>query len=106
MERMRHGSDLENGQRHTVKRRESEKVAHGTSWRRTEIRLNQVNPNYEAIMLTGKDEGALRVMAKMIEVLGGANREPPVAWDCVRPCDAVASSHAQHTAPPTWRRTE
>ena len=103
---MRHGTDLENGHHHTVKRRESEKVAHGTSWRHSDIRLRPMNPNHEAIMLTGEDEGALRVVAKMIEVLGGANREPPVAWDCVRPCDAVVSSRAQHTAPPTWRRTE
>lgn len=103
---MRHGTDLENGQRYTVKRRESEKARHGTSWRHTEIRLKPVNPDYKAIVRTGGDEGALRVVAKMIELLGGATCEPPVARDCVRPCDAVASSPRQHTPLPISRRTE
>lgn len=38
----------------------------GTSW---QIRLNPVNLDCEAIVLTGGDEGALQVVAEVIEVL-------------------------------------
>ena len=67
---MRDGTDPENGQRYTVKRYESKKTGDGTSWRHREIRLKPVNPDYEAIALTGADGGALQVVAEVIEVLG------------------------------------
>ena len=67
---MRDGTDPEDGQRYTVKRYESEKAGDGGSWHHREIRLEPVNPDYEAIVLTGGDEGALRVVAEVVEVLG------------------------------------
>ena len=66
---MRDGTDPDSGQRYTVKRYESEKAVHDTSWRHREIRLNPVNPNYEPIILANADEGALAVVAELIEVL-------------------------------------
>ena len=67
---MRDGTDPENGQQYTVKRYQSEKVRDGTSWHHREIKLNPVNPDYEAIVLTDGDKGALRVVAEVIDVLG------------------------------------
>ena len=72
---MRDVADPESGQRYTVKRYESEKVGDGAAWRHREIRLKPVNPDYEAIVLTGGDEGALRVVAEMVEVLGGESEK-------------------------------
>lgn len=66
---MRDGQDPENGQRYTVKRYESEKAGDGSSWHHTEIRLRPVNPDHEPIVLTGDDEGALQLVAEVIEVL-------------------------------------
>ena len=68
---MRDTADPENGQRYTVKRYESEKAGDGTSWRHREIRLKPVNPDYEPIILTSADEGALKVIAEVLEVVGG-----------------------------------
>jgi SOS-response transcriptional repressor LexA len=68
---LRDAKDPETGQRYTVKRYESEKAAKGDSWRHERITLKPVNPDFEPIVLTGKDEGDLQVVAELVEVLGG-----------------------------------
>ena len=67
---MRDDTDPESGQRYTVKRYESEKVADGDSWRHSKITLNPVNPDFQPIVLTGADEGQFQVIAEVVEVLG------------------------------------
>ena len=67
---MRDSMDPESGQRYTVKRYESERVRDGTTWRHREIRLRPVNPDFDPIILTGGNDGALEVVAEVIEVLG------------------------------------
>ena len=67
---MRDDTDPESGQRYTVKRYESEKVADGDSWRHSKITLNPVNPDLQPIVLTGADEGQFQVIAEVVEVLG------------------------------------
>jgi SOS-response transcriptional repressor LexA len=62
--------DPETGQRYTVKRYESEKVASDDSWRHERITLKPVNPDFEPIVLTGADEGETQVIAELAEVLG------------------------------------
>ncbi len=57
------------GERYTVKRYESEKVAADDSWRHSKITLKPVNPEFEAIELTDAQEGELQVIAECIEVL-------------------------------------
>jgi len=66
---MRDAVDPETGERYTVKRYESEKVADGDSWRHTRITLKPVNPDFEPIVLTGAEEGELQVIAEFVEVL-------------------------------------
>ena len=68
---MRDAADTESGQRYTVKRYESDKAGNRTTWRHSEIRLKPVNPDYEPIILTNAHEGALEVVAEVIEVLAG-----------------------------------
>lgn len=46
-------------------------MAKGDSWRHIKITLKPLNPNFEPIVLTGKDEGELQVIAELVEVLGG-----------------------------------
>ena len=65
---MRDAADPENGQRYTVKRYESEKVEDGGPWRHTKIMLKPVNLAFEPIILTGADDGALEVVAEVLEV--------------------------------------
>jgi SOS-response transcriptional repressor LexA len=67
---LRDATDPETGQRYTVKRYESKKAASGDSWRHERITLKPVNPDFEPIVLTGRDEGELRVIAELVEVLG------------------------------------
>ena len=67
---MRDDTDLESGQRYTVKRYRSEKAADGDSWRHARISLNPVNPEFEPIVLTSTDEGHFQVVAELVEVLG------------------------------------
>jgi len=67
---LRDTTDPETGQRYTVKRYASEKAAGGDGWRHTVITLKPVNPSFEPIVLTGADEGHLRVIAEVLEVLG------------------------------------
>jgi predicted helicase/SOS-response transcriptional repressor LexA len=68
---LRDAKDPETGQRYTVKRYESEKAAKGDSWRHERITLKPSNPDFEPIVLKGKDEGELQVIAELVEVLGG-----------------------------------
>jgi len=68
---LRDATDPETSQRYTVKRYESEKAAKGDSWRHERITLKPVNPEFEPIVLKGKDEGELQVIAECVEVLGG-----------------------------------
>ena len=68
---LRDATDPETGQRYTVKRYKSEKARKGDSWRHAKITLNPVNPDFEPIVLTHADEGDLRVIAELVDVLGG-----------------------------------
>lgn len=68
---LRDATDPETGQRYTIKRYESEKAAKGDTWRHERITLKPVNPDFEPIVLTGKDQGELQVIAELVEVLGG-----------------------------------
>ena len=67
---LRDATDPENGERYTVKRYESEKATNGDSWRHERITLKPVNPDFEPIALTGKDDGELQVIAELVEVCG------------------------------------
>ncbi len=67
---LRDAIDPESGQRYTVKRYESEKAPDANSWRHVVITLKSVNPNFQPIVLTGADDGQLRVIAELVEVLG------------------------------------
>ena len=68
---LRDATDPETGQRYTVKRYKSEKAQEGDSWRHEKITLEPLNPDFEPIVLTGADEGELRVIAELVDVLGG-----------------------------------
>ena len=74
---MRDDTDPESGQRYTVKRYMSEKVADGDSWRHSRISLSPINPDFQPIVLTGMDSGAddgqFQVVAEVVEVLGGGS---------------------------------
>ena len=67
---LRNGVDPETGHSYTVKRYESEKTADGDTWRHTRIRLKPNNPAFAPIELDESDEGAIQVIAELIEVLG------------------------------------
>ena len=67
---MRDDTDPESGQRYTVKRYRSEKVADGDSWHHSRISLNPINPDFERIALTGTDDGRFQVVAEVVDVLG------------------------------------
>ncbi|MFO0875327.1 MAG: S24 family peptidase, partial [Phycisphaerales bacterium] len=70
---IRDSPDPETGERYTVKRYESTKVAGGDAWQHERIVLKPLNPKYEPIRLRG-DEGELRVIAELVDVLeGGAS---------------------------------
>ena len=64
-------ADPETGARYTVKRYRSEKAAEGDSWRHTRVLLEPLNAEFEPIVCTGTNEGELRVVAEVIEVIGG-----------------------------------
>ena len=70
---MRDVANSESGERYTVKRYGSEKAGDGDSWQHTKITLNPINPDFEAIVLTGVDEGSLQVVAEVVEVPGGGS---------------------------------
>jgi SOS-response transcriptional repressor LexA len=69
---LRNATDPETGQRYTVKRYESAKVAKGETWRHERITLKPVNPEFDPIVLAGRDEGDLQVFAEFLEVLPAA----------------------------------
>ena len=71
---MRDEPDPESGERYTVKRYESEKAGVAGSWRHTRIVLKPVNPDFDPIVLTGAEEGSLRVIAEVVEVLRDEGR--------------------------------
>ena len=64
---LRDALDPETGERYTVKRYESTTIQADDSWRHSSIRLKPVNPEFEAIELSG-DEGQIQVIAECIEV--------------------------------------
>ena len=66
---LRDAVDPETGQRHTVKRYESQKVPEGDSWRHEKITLKPVNPAFEPVVLTAADEGEVQVIGELVEVL-------------------------------------
>jgi type I restriction enzyme R subunit len=66
---LRSAVDPESGHSYTVKRYESEKAAEGDAWRHTRIRLKPNNPAFAPIELEESDEGAVQVIAELIEVL-------------------------------------
>ena len=68
---LRDATDPKTDQRYTVKRYKGEEVRASDSWHHGKITLNPVNPEFEPIMLTGTDEGELRVIAELVRVLGG-----------------------------------
>ena len=68
---MRDGTDLESGERYTVKRYESEKTGDDDGWRHTKITLKPINPEFEPIEFTVSDDRDLAVVAEVVEVLGG-----------------------------------
>jgi type I restriction enzyme R subunit len=67
---LRDGIDPETGERYTVKRYKSEKAPAGDAWAHTRITLEPTNPEFESIVLTAADEGHVRVIAELVEVLG------------------------------------
>ena len=63
--------DPETGERFTVKRYRSRKTEDAHGWRHVEVVLEPLNPDYEEIVLTRDDEGAVDVVAELVEVIGG-----------------------------------
>jgi len=67
---LRDAVDPESGERYTVKRYESNKVATEGSWTHASVTLNPINVDFEPITLTPEAEGDVEVIAELIEVLG------------------------------------
>jgi len=72
---LRDSTDPETGERYTVKRYESQKATSGDSWRHSRIVLKPTNPDYEPIVIESAEEGQLRVIAEMVEALGGSDAQ-------------------------------
>ena len=68
---LRDAIDPETGQRYTVKRYKNRKVTESNVWHPREDHPQPANPAFERIVLSGADEGELRVIAALIEVLAG-----------------------------------
>jgi hypothetical protein len=63
--------DPDNGGSYTVKRYRSRKRAvDGELWEHDEIVLEPLNPEYEPIVLSGVEDGEVRVVAELVDVLG------------------------------------
>jgi SOS-response transcriptional repressor LexA/maleate cis-trans isomerase len=63
--------DTETGERYTIKRYYSEKTASDDGvWRHVQITLKPNNPDFVPILLTCEDEGSVRLVAELLEVLG------------------------------------
>ena len=73
--RLRDAVDPDTGERFTVKRYRSEKTEDEDGWRHVRIVLEPVNPVFAPIELKIEDEGAVAVVAELVEVIGS---EPPV----------------------------
>jgi len=67
---LRDSADPETGDRYTVKRYESEKHESGDTWRHARVTLKPENPDFQPIVLTGVEDGAVRVIAEVADVLG------------------------------------
>jgi SOS-response transcriptional repressor LexA len=67
---LRDGVDPETGHRYTVKRYESEKTPVDDTWRHVRIVLRPTNPEFAPIVIDDAEEGSLRVVAELVEVLG------------------------------------
>lgn len=67
---LRDAKDPETGERYTVKRYESRKAADGEMWRHETIILKPNNPDFKPIELINAEEGTLKVVAEVVEVLG------------------------------------
>ena len=66
--------DPDTGQRFTVKRYRSEKMAGEDGWRHVRITLAPDNPEFSPIELKEEDESSVAVVAELVEVIGP---EPP-----------------------------
>ena len=66
---LRDAIDPETGQRYTVKRYQSEKVAGEDSWCHEKIMLHPMNPDFEPIILTAENQSELQVVAELVEAL-------------------------------------
>ena len=66
---LRDATDPETGARYTVKRYASEKALEGDAWQHTKITLKPNNPDFSPIVLTDVDEGALQVVAELLEII-------------------------------------
>lgn len=65
-------TDPHTGGQYTLKVYTSEKEASTeTEWHHTRITLKPLNPAYDPIVLTSKEEGDVRVIAEFVEVLNG-----------------------------------
>jgi len=79
---LRDATDPETGERYTVKRYESEKVASDDgSWRHAEITLEPVNPEFQPIALVPEEGERLQVVAEFVEVLTERPRDDSKAGD-------------------------
>ena len=65
------GADPDTGERYTVRRYELHKVSsEDGTWRHVTVTLKPLNPAYDPIALTVEEEGAVQVVAEVVEVLG------------------------------------
>jgi type I restriction enzyme, R subunit len=67
---LRNAIDPDNGERYAVKRYQSEKGMDGDSWRHTRITLKPINSDFQPMVLTDSEEGELKVVVELVEVLG------------------------------------
>lgn len=66
-------ADPETGGAFSVKRYSSEKEASDDGgWRHTKVTLSPTNPEYSPIVLSGRDAGAVNIVAEFLTVLRGA----------------------------------
>lgn len=68
---LRDATDLETGQRYTVKRYRSEKATRDDAWRHEKIILEPFNPDFDPLVFTSAGEDELQVIAELIEVMEG-----------------------------------
>ena len=76
--RLRDATDPETGARYTVKRYESEKAGgrddgSGDVRTHTKITLKPLNPEFDPIVLTAADEGAVAVVAELVDVIAAGD---------------------------------